>query len=346
VIPKHVLVEQDCIDFPIAKRLKRTAFLSKGTMYEEIPVGGEELSALKSSDCTISQMKSTIVVTKKDGFLLYKGGEGTDNPACDYEIELIWGCLHRCSFCQDIYFLDDTPYIKIYPDLKEVFKEVKRIVEMSEKDFIVFETGSVTDLLALEPYTGILKDMISFWSTELASYSQLQFLTKSSKIEKILGLEHNGAVRIGFSINLPEFTRKYAKGTATSTQLQTAMRNVIADGYHLHLSFSPIFYREGILQKYEILFREMKAFLSQCDGFTESDLTVEAIIFFQKKSGEYLIRQHYPELSKELLQYCEYRGSGSAQRYGYPQRIYDELLPFVKHCFDTYFPAAQVYFIT
>ena len=343
---KDIIIENDCAEFPLSKRLRRAFQDVAATTCREVAADDESLCLLHECSGDISRMKSTVIVSKKKGYSIEKVGAGTGNPACDYDIEFIYGCPHKCAFCQQLCSYEETPYIAIYPDLQRILLAVQETVHRAGQFPIIFEAGNMTDLLALEPTTGFLQEMISFWAKELNSKARLHFLTKSNQVQNILGLDHRGAVRIGFSLNLPEFTQRYELETASIDQRFEAIRAVLQSGYRLHLSFSPIIYRDGALERYEKLFAETKAFLLSCDGFDESDLTVEALILFQKQGGPRLMRLHYPLFADELMRHWKRHRVRSEYRHLYPQHLYDKLRSFLNDCFDRYFPLARVLFIS
>ena len=136
---ERVIVESDCVDFPVAGRLREMAERNREAVYLEVAAGSEELCALTRSNRMIGEMKSTVVVSRREGFYIDQAGAGTGNPACDYDIEFVWGCLHRCAFCQQMYFLPRRPYIEICPDVPGILREVKHIVQNSERRLLVFE---------------------------------------------------------------------------------------------------------------------------------------------------------------------------------------------------------------
>ncbi|MHC5038780.1 MAG: SPL family radical SAM protein [Planctomycetota bacterium] len=342
----RILIEEDCVDFPVARRLADAGRRHEGTEVRVVPADGNTAEALRGENLTITQMKSIVFLTRREDFFLLEGGEGTGNPACDLEIEFAWGCPHRCAFCQDIHFLASSPYIEIYPDLERVLEVVDRKVEASEKEPLVVETGSFSDLLALEPYTGILGDLIPHWSSKLASRSQLQFITKSANVKPLLDLDPRGSIRVGFSVNLPRFTKAFALGTPPPERQRAAIQALLARGYRLHLSFSPILYRKGIFSEYEALMGETRDFLEGCEGYSASDLTLEAITFFQRKGGESLIRRHFPDQAESLLRFCEVRAGGKERIFSYGEPIRTEMRAFLRRSFEVIFPEARVLFVS
>jgi len=340
----RIIVEKDCLDHPVSRRLRQVALSRSAMAYHEIEPGGSELATLTRGPSSLGQIKSTLVVTKREGFFIDKSGEGSGNPACDFDLEFVWGCPHRCAFCQQLYFTDRRPFIEIFPDLDTILEEVQRVVDSCGRTPVVIEAGGMTDLLALEPYTGILKDMIGFWTARLAGRAQLQFLTKSAEVNSITDLEPGHTVRVGFSVNLPEFAARYALGTASLEQQKEAIKRVLRNGFHLHLSFSPLFFREGVTREYDALVQELRAFLDDCEGFSEKDVTLEALIFFQKRGAARFMWEHFPVLAEELMVRCQ-NSSAADGGFRYPPEIHGKLALSLKRSFARYFPSARVCFV-
>jgi len=340
--PHEIVIEQDCRDFPLAKHLEQLCAQMPSCHFSEL--NPEEVRNYLTYDTSkpLSRFKSTWCVTQRHGFHIQKVGAGTSNPACDYDIHFITGCPHQCMYCQQLYTIREIPYIAIYPDLNILCAQVQEIVETSPKNPVLFEIGNMTDMLALESYTQELQDLIPFWAQVLNGRAQLQFLTKSCRVQALLDLDHQGVIRPGFTLNLPEFTGLYEPGTASFSQRLQAIRTVLKHGYRLHLSFSPMIYREGIFAQYDDLFHRISDFLRESEGFNEADLTLEVLILFQKSGGETLMRQYYPKDADNLLQHLV----PSDGWYRYPQEMYTKLLSFFASCMHTHFPMASVLFIS
>lgn len=343
---KRILVEQDCARLPLARRLEASARRAGGAEYRVVRPGDGEIRDLRGGKHGLDRMKTTLLLTQAEEFYFRECGAGTGNPACDYQVEFAWGCPNRCAFCQDLHLLKDTPYVEIYPDLDRVLYRIARIAHASDRAPLVFETGSFSDLLALEPWTGILRDMIPRWTRRIAPRAHLQFLTKSDRIDLIAGLDHGGCVRIGFTVNLDRFMQPFA-GSATGSQPSwKAVRAALEGGYRLHLSFSPIFWREGILPEYDALLEETRDALDGLENFDESDLTLEAITFFQRKGGEDLVRRHFPGVAEEVLLHAGPLGDGPEGLFGYPEAVREELRAFFREGFARRFPRARVLFVS
>ncbi|MEE8398199.1 MAG: hypothetical protein V3S89_04280 [Desulfobacterales bacterium] len=80
---KQVLVEDDCTDFRVARNLEAESS-DAGYTYRVVASHGETLGGTFESR-KLSQMKSTVVVSKKGGFTITENKDGF----CDYFLEFI-----------------------------------------------------------------------------------------------------------------------------------------------------------------------------------------------------------------------------------------------------------------
>jgi len=340
--PSVVIIDNDSLDFPIAKRFKKLYSDNPSTRYQEIDHEDICFDQFQPFPKTLVEMKSTLVVTRRYGFAVEKVGEGTYDLASDYIFNVVTGCPNFCSYCMQLYTLQEVPYIAIYPDLESAMKMIQGICQTDERRPLIFELGNMADMVELEPATGILSDVIRQWADTFDPEVQLQVVTKSDNVRNLLELSPKGTVRVGITLNLPEFIDSYEKKTAPLEQRLSAIRELLAHGYRIHLIFSPIFYREGVFLKYRELFKHVKKFLSDCRGFDESDVTIETLTFFHKKGGHHEILRHYPGVAEELMQYVECPEKQTYhERYYYPDKIFKELNSLLTECVETYFPKAQ-----
>ena len=330
--PRKIRIEPDAQNFLICDRLQRQ-FTEKVTTDRQLTTDDSE---------SAFDVKSRWDISLTHGFEITKMGEGTANPACDYDIEFIHGCPHQCHYCQQLEITARYPFIAIYPDLQKLYTELKSIMKMETKRKVVFETGNLTDMVAMDRLTGILSDMTSFWANELDDRAYLQVLTKSDNIENLLSINHQGKVRIGYSINLPDLIRRYETYTATFPERLNALHALIQYGYPVHISFSPIIYRKGIELRYEELMHRIKSYLQMCPEYDETKLSLEVLVMFQSEKNAAFIRKFYPQTASELLETLEERDG----RLQYPEEIYDHLIRFLTRCIKTYFPRANVLFIS
>ena len=289
---------------------------------------------------TIEQAKACWQVTTRYGFKVVKRGPGSANPACDYEIECVYGCPQRCAYCQQLYLVERVPRLAIYPHLDKVFARVRQVVAEEHRP-LTFEMGNQTDLPAVSRRTGLLSRVVSFFTQELDGRARLQFLTKSGRMDELLGLEHKGLVRVGFSLNVPEVIRRYEQGTATLTRRLAATQAVLAAGYPVHLSFSPIMYYQGAERDYELLLRRVRDRLRACPGYDPSRVTLEAITLFHKQENIAFMQRYYPGRVNDLVAGLTLQNG----RYAYPADTRDRVTGFFTRLLARYFPGARVLFV-
>ena len=82
-------------------------------------------------------------------------------------------------------------------------------------------------------------------------------LTKSTNVDEILNLDHNGHTIIAWSINNDAVSRKFELGAPTFEQRLSAAEKVQAAGYPLRLRLDPIVPFEGYEDEYSKTIRDI-----------------------------------------------------------------------------------------
>jgi len=120
------------------------------------------------------------------------------------------GCYYHCDWC----FLKATygarqNFITVraeYDKMKAML--LKRLNSTSEP--VMFDTGEMADSLALEHLTGAAREFIPWFAEQKNGY--MYMLTKSTNVDDILELNHNGHTILAWSLNAPSVSQAFEIG--------------------------------------------------------------------------------------------------------------------------------------
>jgi spore photoproduct lyase len=158
------------------------------------------------------------------------------------------GCFFQCDWCYlKITHRANQPYITVYADYDRIIKKLeKRITDSSGP--IMFSSGDLADLLALEHLTGAARKFIPWFGTTANGY--LFMLTKSDNVDEILDLNHNGHTIVAWSINNERVSRKFEIGAPPFVRRLNAAQKVQRAGYPVRIRIDPIVPTNGWQKDY------------------------------------------------------------------------------------------------
>ncbi len=153
-------------------------------------------------------------------------------------------CPFGCKYCylagtQGVKF---SPAIKIYVNLADMLMEIDRVANRLKKQ-TPFYLGKLQDALALDPLTGYSTILVPFFAKH--PYARFILLTKSTNVDRLLGLEHNGHTTLSWSVNPPEVCKQFEAAVPTVDSRLEAMCRAASSGYPVRAVMMPIIPIEG-----------------------------------------------------------------------------------------------------
>ena len=148
-------------------------------------------------------------------------------------------CPYDCQYC----YLAGTPGVKFSPTVK-IFVNIGEILEqiagvsrqLSEPT--AFYLGKLQDGLALDPLTGYSRLMIPFFAQQ--KNARLTLLTKSTNVQNLLELDHQGHTILSWSLNPTEISKAFESNLPPPDERIAAMRRCADTGYTLRAVIMPI----------------------------------------------------------------------------------------------------------
>ena len=244
----EVIVESGSESSPIYRNLRRSLghlpFSSVDAMAPGIPVAVNR--------DPFGSAKKKLYLTRHKGEFLKKcpGSEG--QVCCNYfVINFASNCPMDCSYCYLQEYLADNSALKVFSNVGDLIAETDRTLARHRGVFFRIGTGEITDSLALEPHTGMVRELIPYFAEQPNVLLELK--TKSDRVETLLDCDSKGRVVVGWSMNPQRIIDLDEHGTASLRERLHAARLCQEAGYRLGFHFDPMIEYPGWETEYEAM---------------------------------------------------------------------------------------------
>lgn len=272
-------------------------------------------------------------------------------PSADWRVDLAQGCPAHCSYCYLAGSLTGPPITRAYANLDEIIAAIPSHVGQGQvtsrsraraDEGTTFEASCYTDPLAIEPVTGSLAALVT-WFGGANLDAQLRFTTKFANVDALLTLAHRGRTRMRVSLN-PALYARYEGGTARVADRLVAMRRMADAGYPIGLTIAPIIAAGGWREAYGALIADVAAAL---DG-ANPDLTVELITHRFTSGSKAVLESWYPGSALDMGQNNRVT---KRTKFGTEKQVYDaatmrELRGFFEERIASALPAVRILYWT
>jgi spore photoproduct lyase len=250
--PEEIIVEAGSEESPIFRNLRRAL--------SDVPfrtIGAHALLHQRTALVTdgFGTAKRKLYLTKHRGEFFKKcpGSEG--QVCCNYfVINFASNCPMDCSYCYLQEYLADNAELKVFSNVDDLIEEADRILSRHRGVFFRIGTGEITDSLALEPYTGMVAELIPYFAEQPNVLLELK--TKSDCVESLLDLNPKGRVVVAWSMNPQHVIDRDEHFTASLAERLDAARRCQEAGYRLGFHFDPMIEYPGWEADYRVLIEE------------------------------------------------------------------------------------------
>jgi spore photoproduct lyase len=255
---EKIYIDPDSEGSEVAARIRSlypAEIIKKSTVEDEILYKKGMMTAEQ-----FSLSKKTLWVTVFRGQFFKRCPGATQKKAltcCNYHVlNLGSQCNMNCSYCYLQSYLN-SHVSKIYSNIDDALLELKEMAEnFSEHPFRV-GTGEVIDSLSLDELTLYSRKLISFFN----SYPNwnLEFKTKSAKVDQFLDLKTTGNTTVSWSINPQYIISSEEHGTASLAERLNAAEKCLASGFKISFHIDPMIWHPDWKENYSLLAEELKS---------------------------------------------------------------------------------------
>lgn len=254
-LPEELIVERGSESSPIYDNLRRAL--------PQVPVKivGDVASAAGTEircadDFGAAKRKLYLTRHKGDFFKKCPGSDG--QVCCNYFIiNFASNCPMDCSYCYLQEYLLDNASLKVFSNIGDLIEEADRTLQKHRGVFFRIGTGEITDSLALEPYTGMVHELIPYFAEQPNVLLELK--TKSDCVASLLDLDPKGRVVVAWSMNPQRVIDLDEHGTASLNDRLAAARRCQDAGYRLGFHFDPMIEYAGWETDYRSMLEQIFA---------------------------------------------------------------------------------------
>lgn len=250
--PAEIVVEADSIGSPILRNLRLALPQVPFRFVDDIAA---ETRGPAAAQQPFGAAKRKLYLAKHKGEFLKKcpGSEG--QVCCNYfVINFASNCPMDCSYCYLQEYLADNAALKVFSNVGDLIDEADATLKKHRGLFFRIGTGEITDSLALEPYTGMVREILPYFAEQPNVLLELK--TKSDCVDGLLELDPKGRVVVGWSMNPQRVIDADEHGTASLSARLGAAKRVQEAGYRLGFHFDPMIEYAGWEFDYQAMLEE------------------------------------------------------------------------------------------
>lgn len=212
-----------------------------------------------SAELTAEQFKKSkrvLYITEHPGYFFKRcPGAKKGLSCCNYYVlNLGLQCNMDCSYCYLQSFIN-TPYTMIYSNIDRAVRELDELYKDNSQQSVRVGTGEVIDSLSLDPISLYSRDLISCFKSK--PNWNLEFKTKSSKVDQFLDCDHGGNVIVSWSINPLFITETEEHGTANLIERLEAAEKCLTKGFRIAFHVDPVIWYPEWQQGYKEMVLEI-----------------------------------------------------------------------------------------
>jgi DNA repair photolyase len=242
------------IDRKVAHRKNVRHIIKQLNVPHDIVDDSKEIyRSISNSDDPVGRGKEVLFVTANKGRFL-RGCPGTRHyNCCGYQIIHIGSfCVMDCSYCiLQTYF--HPPVLQLFVNHEDLLDELN--VLFSRHTVSRVGTGEFTDSLIWENHTDLTRTLVNRFAEQ--DRAVLELKTKTTAIEGLQPLAHNGKTIVSWSLNTPSVIRTQERGTANLEERLQAAAQCARWGYPVAFHFDPIILYAGCEADYESVIDSM-----------------------------------------------------------------------------------------
>lgn len=337
-IPKRIILEKNSLKYNIGQNIynnfkdnKNIEIINASSNSIKKHIPGENIRAF------YKEGKDTLIVGIKKGFKFQ-----SCKPSAHYQLPLLSGCVGHCQYCYLNTNLGDKPYVKVNVNIEDILNRAQEYIDERLPNITIFEGSATSDPVPVEPYTGILKTTIEFFSK--SDNGRFRFVTKYNDVDELLNIEHNGKTEIRFTINTDKVITDYENRTASIKNRIEASVKVAKSGYPIGFIIAPVFIYDGWKEDYENLILDLKAKLPQV---LKHQLTFEVISHRYTTRAKNIISEVFPDNTLPMIDEDRTYKYG---QFGYGKYVYrkeeiSDIKEFFSKTINNSFPKSEIKYI-
>jgi spore photoproduct lyase len=325
-LPEELIVEHGSASSPIYANLQRTLPHVPVRFVDRI---GSDAGTTSTQGDRFGAAKNKLYLSHHRGDFLKKCPGSDGQVCCNYFVlNFASNCPMDCSYCYLQEYLLDNVALKVFSNVADMIDETDRTLQKHREVFFRIGTGEITDSLALEPYTGMVRELIPYFAEQPNVLLELK--TKSDYVDSLLGVDPKGRVVVAWSMNPQRVIDLDEHGTASFDERLAAARRCQGAGYRLGFHFDPMIEYRGWETDYQTMIEQV---FSTIDWRRVSWLSLG--VLRQTPGLKRMMRERFPQ--NELLTGEQVLCPDGKMRYFQPLRVdmYRKMVTWIRRAAPT-----------
>ncbi|PAB59598.1 spore photoproduct lyase [Anaeromicrobium sediminis] len=263
-------------------------------------------------------------------------------PSADYQFSLSSSCPGHCEYCYLQTTQGEKPFMKVFVNIDDILNVLQNHIDNNWPNITTFESGSITDPVALEHLTGNLKKCIEFFAK--SEKGRLRVITKYNNVDSFLDIKHNNHTKFRFSINTKHVISKFEHATSSFDERLEAAKKIANAGYPIGFIIAPIMIYDNWKKDYRELLDKLK---SQLNNYNDK-ITFELIQHRFTATAKELILTRFPNTEldldeeKRILKWGPY----GKFKHVYPKEQSTEMKELITDLINNNFKNAKIEYFT
>ncbi len=253
--PEKVVIDRRALDYPLTERILG---LLPG-MPRQIIAGPRQkqaaLADLLSFPDPIGEGKKTLYLTVQKGRFVKPCPCTPLAVGCGYFIiNLNLQCPLDCTYCVLQDYLAE-PWLTIFVNVEDLWHELDAFLEKHRGKAVRIGTGELGDSLALDHFTGLSGDLISYFRGKDDVWFELK--TKTVDVENLARIKAPANIVVSWSLNAGTIADEEERGAPPVRKRLEAALSVVRKGYRVGFHFDPLVRFPGWENDYERVVRDL-----------------------------------------------------------------------------------------
>ncbi len=266
----------------------------------------------------------------------------TCKPSADYQFALTSSCPGHCEYCYLQTTQGEKPFMRVFVNIEEILEVIQVHIDNNLPNITTFESGSITDPIALEHLTGNLKRCVEFFAN--SDKGRLRIVTKYNNVDSFLNIKHNKHTKFRFSINSKYVINQFEHNTSSFHERIEAARKIARANYPIGFIIAPIMIYENWKDDYKELIERLKSEL----GDYQEQITFELIQHRFTATAKELILTRFPKSKLDMVEDNRQLkwGPYGKFKYVYPKDESSEMKEYISQLILSNFSNASIEYFT
>lgn len=250
-VPETIFIERAVLDAPMVRRCRERA--------PDVPVVeiDDRRQLLGEADFAVAK-RQLVLAPRRRAFLEHCPAGTRGMVCCNYLVmHFASNCPMDCQYCFLQEYLAANAPLTAFVNPEAGLAEIGAMLDAHPERQFRIGTGELADSLALDPLTGLSRELVPFFARRPNGLLELK--TKTTAIDDLLDFDPRDRVVVSWSLAPEAVVATAERGTAPIASRLDAMRRVAQAGYKVGVHLDPLVEYDGWEEGYRALITAVAA---------------------------------------------------------------------------------------